>query len=345
MVAVSAWVTPEPSVTAQESLRLLMGVLLAFSLVRGLDSERWLRGALIIVLLLALMMAASGLLTIDWADKYPFLPQLTKLLPRLQSALDTAVNPNLEGGFLAIFLTGLLAWLVFNWKELSQLVRLGWVFVAVFIGVVLFLTQARAALLALAAGTSLLVILRCRRGWISIVLGFSVTLALIFYLGPQQVWYSLGNNTGGVVDFTRREDIWLRAKLTIRDFPITGVGMGTFSDVVDMVYPLAQQPVHVGHAHNLFLQIAVDLGLPGLLSWLGCWGILLWTSWRLFCSKIMLWRALGAAALCSQVALGVGGLLDSAVWDNRPAVIIWGLWGIILAADKVRFSGISFLDI
>jgi hypothetical protein len=45
--------------------------------------------------------------------------------------------------------------------------------------------------------------------------------------------------------------------------------MGTFEEVMDVVYPLAAQPVqipHPQHAHNLFLQIAVDFGLPGLLG-------------------------------------------------------------------------------
>jgi len=161
-------------------------------------------------------------------------------------------------------------------------------------------------------------------------------LALFFYIGPQQVWYSLGNETGGVRDFALRQDIWLRANMVIQDFPFTGIGMGTFGAVVDVFYPLAAQPVNIPHAHNLFLQIAVDLGLPGLLAWLGCWGTVLLSAWRLYRSKLPEWRMLGGAALCCQAVLGLGGLLDCTVWDNRPAVIIWGLWGLILAADQIR---------
>jgi len=32
----------------------------------------------------------------------------------------------------------------------------------------------------------------------------------------------------------------------------------------------------------------------------------------------------------------VGGLFDCVTWDTRPAVILWGLWGLILAAERIR---------
>lgn len=34
------------------------------------------------------------------------------------------------------------------------------------------------------------------------------------------------------------------------------------------------------HAHNLFIQLGIELGLPGLLLWLGIWLALGWTAWR-----------------------------------------------------------------
>jgi putative inorganic carbon (HCO3(-)) transporter len=335
MLAVSAWVTPLPGVTILQSLRLLLGVLLALSLVAGLDSRRRLGWALAAALVVALLLAAGGLLFVNWVDKFSFLPQLSTLLPRIQSILDTATNPNVEGAYLAILLAGLLAWPVFRWSALHWLVRLALILAAALIGAVLLLTQSRAALAGLAAGMGLLVILRWRRGWIPMALGLAVTLALFFYIGPQQVWYSLSGETGGVTTLSQREEIWLRARLIIQDFPFTGVGMGAFGEVADAFYPLAAQPVHTEHAHNLFLQIAVDLGLPGLLAWLGCWGTVLWSAWRLYRSKTLPWRTLGAAALCSQAALGVNGLFDCVTWDTRPAVIIWGLWGLVLAADRI----------
>ena len=336
LVAISIWITPLPQVTAFQASRLLLGVLLCLNLAGGLNSRPRLGLALAGLPVLTVALAAGGLLFVTWADKFRFLPEFSNRLPSLPVSLDTAVNPNVEGAYLAILLAGLLAWLAFRWHALRWPARLAWLPLVAFIGIVLFLTQSRVALLALAAGLALGVLLRWRRGWVGVALTLAFALGLIFYIGPQWVWYSLGSETGGLASFSMREDIWLRARLIIQNFPLTGVGMGTFGEVLDVLYPMAAHPVQIQHAHNLFLQIAVSLGLPGLLAWLGCWGAVWLSAWRLYRSHVPYWRALGAAALCSQAALGVGGMLDCVVWDTRPAVIIWGLWGLILAADRIR---------
>ena len=339
MLPVSAWVTPLPGVTALQSLRLLLGVLLLLSLESVMDGPVWVRRMLASILGLAVLLAASGLLFVNWADKYLFLPQISRLLPRLHLALDTMEHPNVMGGYLALLQAGICAWLVFRWQGLGWLSRLALLFAVGWIAGVLFLTQARTAMLALGGGLGLLVLLRWRRGWIPIAFGLGLAIGLVLCIGPQKIWFSLGGETGGVTSLTGRADIWLRAKLILQDFPFTGIGMGTFGDVVDVYFPMAHQPVHIPHAHNLYLQIAMDLGLPGLLAWLGCWAVVLGGAWRLYRRGAQEWRALGAAMLCCQAVMGLGGLTDCIVWDARPALIIWGLWGLILVASRLQAEG------
>ena len=53
----------------------------------------------------------------------------------------------------------------------------------------------------------------------------------------------------------------------------TGMGMDTFRSVVNVLYPLqiisAGSPIKdIGHAHNEFLQAALDLGIPGLIAFI-----------------------------------------------------------------------------
>jgi hypothetical protein len=45
---------------------------------------------------------------------------------------------------------------------------------------------------------------------------------------------------------------------------------------------------------------------------------------------------LGAGLLCSQIALVVHGLLDATTWGARPALIVWALWGIGMAAVNLQ---------
>ncbi|MER3513799.1 MAG: hypothetical protein C4310_04935, partial [Chloroflexota bacterium] len=75
-----------------------------------------------------------------------------------------------------------------------------------------------------------------------------------------------------------RLELWSRALEAIADYPFTGIGMGTFDHVIPLRYPyvlLAGAELAVPHAHNLFLQVAVDLGLPGLIAFVALLGLVL----------------------------------------------------------------------
>ncbi|QLQ04852.1 MAG: O-antigen ligase family protein [Anaerolineae bacterium] len=68
-----------------------------------------------------------------------------------------------------------------------------------------------------------------------------------------------------------RADLWGRALLAIHDFPLSGVGLGMFRRLALLYYPFFDiDPVlaDVGHAHNAFLQMALDFGILGWwLTW------------------------------------------------------------------------------
>jgi len=70
-----------------------------------------------------------------------------------------------------------------------------------------------------------------------------------------------------------------RAHSMLSGFPFTGMGMGTFGYVVPVLYPLfmVSPDVVILHAHDEFLQVAVDLGLPGLVSFLAIYLLIGWT--------------------------------------------------------------------
>ena len=137
-----------------------------------------------------------------------------------------------------------------------------------------------------------------------------------------------------------RLEVWSRAIYMLQDFPFTGIGMGTFKQIANAMYPffLAGPNADVPHAHNLFLQVGVDLGLPGLVAWLSLLmlaSVCAWQTWhRAALGGDRRLMGIGAGLLSSQVALIVHGLLDAATWDTRPAVIVWALWGLAVAARR-----------
>ena len=95
-------------------------------------------------------------------------------------------------------------------------------------------------------------------------------------------------------------------------------------------------PGAILHAHNLFLQIGVDLGIPGLIAWLAILLVVLALSWKLYrygrVHQNVQCAALGAGLLCSQLALVVHGMTDAVTWGMvRPAPLVWAIWGLAVA--------------
>ncbi len=126
----------------------------------------------------------------------------------------------------------------------------------------------------------------------------------------------------------------------IEDFPFTGVGLGCFEPVVAAMYPLFLVPgATVSHAHNLFLQVATDLGLPGLIAYLAILGRSLYlgvAGYRAFIGKGQ--RDLGllsAACVASLSGACVHGLLDCATWGNKGAFLPWVVMGFSVALYRL----------
>ena len=75
----------------------------------------------------------------------------------------------------------------------------------------------------------------------------------------------------------QRTQIWGRTVTAIETHGAAGTGLGTF----DQVYPLAEdagriEPILVNHAHNDYLELLLELGLPGaflMLAFLGWWAV------------------------------------------------------------------------
>jgi putative inorganic carbon (HCO3(-)) transporter len=143
-----------------------------------------------------------------------------------------------------------------------------------------------------------------------------------------------------------RLEIWSRAIYGIRDFPFTGMGMNAFRKIVPVLYRLVliSPDVDIGHAHNEFLQAALDLGIPGLIAFLalyiGAFWMLadVWRATRHPRLNIERW-SLGTRSL----ALGLGGgllahllygLTDAVALGAKPGVLFWMLLGLIVGLHR-----------
>jgi len=83
--------------------------------------------------------------------------------------------------------------------------------------------------------------------------------ATIIFLGRQFIIDAFNISNAPIQGIEGRLEIWNRALAMIQDFPITGIGMGLFGKFADELYPFIHySPGSIPHAHNVFLQVAVD---------------------------------------------------------------------------------------
>jgi O-antigen ligase len=111
---------------------------------------------------------------------------------------------------------------------------------------------------------------------------------LLLGLGPLVLFnlFSVGSvyfsGVGDIVNqilpdpsFTGRTSIWQFALDSLAARPVTGYGYAAFWGTPQVVYGLSQPGVwaaEAAHAHNAYLNLAVAIGIPGLLlvlAWVG----------------------------------------------------------------------------
>lgn len=335
---VTLWATAFPDVTKFEVLRLLSGLALYYAIINWAahnNPQRRFRWLTIALLAVGLSLALIAPITVGWtgSEKFPLIPaNLYSYLPVTES-----INPNIMAGALNLILPLALALPLFAWRTLRRFERLLAVIAVVAMLGILVVSKSRGGLLAVGTVLILLAVLRWRRGWLIVLGGVLIIGTIFWWISPDTILEML-TATQALGGLDGRLEVWSRGLYMVQDFPFTGIGMGTFHQTVNLLYPLllANFDVDIPHAHNLPLQVAVDLGLPGLIVWLAIFLLVIYGAGRVYRHGKLTengWLAgLGAGLLGSQVVLLVHGMLDATVWGTRPAILLWAVWGLVMAA-------------
>jgi putative inorganic carbon (HCO3(-)) transporter len=341
----SLFVTVRSEITAPLVLKLFLSVAFFYALVNWATTENHIRLLQIGFVLLGIGLALIAPFSVDWVtSKVPLIP--AAVYERFTLLIGDSVHRNVMAGYLLIFLSMILGWVIVGWQVYRPAGRAALIAAAVLIFTMLVLTQSRGALLALSVIVLAVIVMRFRRGWILAPLTIIAAGLVVRAYGVDEfiTTFSSGVSLEGWEDRVR---IWSRAIQMLQDFPVTGVGLGLFGSAADTLYPdYFSESGQLSHAHNLFLQVAVDLGIPGLIAWLALAALVFKNAWRLYLGgqsdgqpKI---AALGVGLITAQLALVSHGLLDAVTWgDVKPAPIIWGIWAFAFAGSKVFLDPVA----
>ena len=362
MIPVAMWASALPDLTLPKAAGLVLGLAAFRAIVLAVRDRRSFALALAAFCLLGVAITVVGAVSARWLNKVVFLAALTRRIPRLITSLPDmpagGIHPNQIAGALTLYLPLTVA-LVGGWafrrgsSASRPLLLAGCVAFLVLVVGVLVLTQSRSGWIGGVAGLLALGVLWClmsRRRWaraLGVVLPllvFAIVVGGILHVGPRrvgEVLYDAGSDAPveamvGSITIAGRVEVWSRALYAIQNFPFTGCGLGTFRRVVH-VYPLflTGPGYDIAHAHNIFLQTALDLGLPGLVAYLALLGIAGTLCWR--------WARRGDSPLTQSAALGllaglvglhVYGLTDAMPLGSNPGLAFWVALGLVASLEQ-----------
>lgn len=258
----------------------------------------------------------------EWVDAQQFPDLKVRVFSTLQ-------NPNLLAGFLVTM-------------------------IAIAMGVGLELTAGEqklsmAVLLLLFAGC--LVLTYSRGAWVSlaVVIGAYGLLydrrLLWLFLAIPAVMLCFSDVSGRILSIlhptdtsaTLRMALWHSTLAMIRDNPFSGIGWGAYW----LVYPRYDFFIHddstvIFHAHNLYLHLAAETGIPGLgafVAFLYCHGRM---ALRLLHQPYPAWvRGLLSGLIAAILGLAISGLTDHILFSIQMSMLTWLLFAVVIAVSQV----------
>jgi putative inorganic carbon (HCO3(-)) transporter len=341
-------VTADPDLTLPKAAGLILGMTVWLQLARNLRSQPWLRSYLLAFALMGAGFLAFGAMTAGWLDKIPALARLAALLPSLPVELPESisgdVHPNQIAGTIMMLLPLPLSALLAGRRGPRGW---GWMAVMALLSLLsaglLALTQSRSGWLGGVGGLLALLILwgmvlpaskKRRALWLVTVTLMLLGVVAILLIGParlQELWRDPQQETavGNLSTLSFRQEVWRWSIMAIGDFPFTGMGLGSFRRVIRRLYPLAVSPsFEVAHAHNLYLQVALDVGLPGFIAYLVLVMIAGAMGWEA-AKRDEGMRPVALGLLAGLIALHVYGVSDALALGSKSGILFWMILGLL----------------
>ena len=122
-----------------------------------------------------------------------------------------------------------------------------------------------------------------------------------------------------------RIGFWVEAAEFIKKYPLTGSGLNTYSKLENM------------YAHNCYLQMAAEIGIPGLLAFLVMIGVVFLRALRSLAElKDPYWETILAALLSGLAAFLIQSFFDTTLYSVQLGALFWVMVGLIGAVSRVR---------
>lgn len=273
---------------------------------------------------------------------YEWLPNWKLELPGVSDAGSTGgrpqVNSNALAGTALLILPTCIGLAVAGRRATrANIQRLG-LFVSILAAAIVIIALSRTAIASMILTAIALAIVSRRRVPILVmfVAGFALLIAsvAVVSLTSAPALRSPASETRSTA--TSRLAMWQEALERIAEKPSLGIGISQFHEVrrLPTVNTLSGA-TYVAHAHNAFLQVGLDIGLPGLTAYMLVFAILIGRVERL-----RPWNgesgAIALGACFSLVSVHLFGATDAIALGAKVGGFQWYAAGLALAATSLQ---------
>ena len=265
-----------------------------------------------------------------------------------------ALPPNVAASLMAISAPLLIAWGVYGSRGNRKIIVRVSIIASIFLATVLISTTSRGAWIGLAFATGVILLFllssplarrtslsrRMTFGSLLIVTIALATIVIMLYPGGP---LALVDRLPGPASGTGRFEL-SQAKLNLmRDFPLTGGGLGSFPGLYSQ-YILIIPVFFLPNGHNIFLDVGLEQGPLGAIAmvivFLGSFVLLATASKQISGQasseddEIVLRLAIAAGLLIMLVH----GLVEDTVYGSQAALFLYVLPGLTVAASLPRYQ-------
>ena len=344
MTALMAWMQVQTSQAALSHVAGLGVGLLVMSIAASwCTTENRLALAVGLFLVSGLAVLALGLAGTTVSPPYFISDELVSWLPKVELGLpgldeDTRVNPNALGG-TGLLVAPLGAALIFLRSQtlvVALAVRCLASLLSIMASFVILVSYSWSTWIAV--GLALVVlILRMGARWSWRLMAVGILIAVLVAVAVS-LWSSDRTGferfvTGAGTSASSRIEIWSQGIEQLKSSPWLGIGLNEFRRVYEPPVPWDGD---IAHVHNIFLQIALDLGLFGLMAYVGLVVMLLLRADQASRGPSALAGRTAAGAGLSLVAVHVFGLGDAISLGAKVGVFQWLAAGLVLAAWQLQ---------
>lgn len=317
--ALSAIISMNVVTSLKISLLIISFILFYFVSVNSIENKKQLNIMIAIFVITGLVVSLYGIYQYMFGGSFASSSYVDKemfedISTRITGTFD---NPNVMGEYL-LFIIPLAITYLFNLKGLvKKIVAFS---IIVIMTISLALTYSRGCYLGLIASVGVFLLLINLK---FIILFLAGILAVPFVLPSSIInrFTSIGNTGDSSTSY--RISIWKGAIDMIKDYWYRPIGQGTVA--FNSIYPFySYSGVGAEHTHNLFLQIIIETGILGVISFIG----ILFKFYQTLCHGLKVSNDKEISVCMIAFISGMTGFLiqslfDNTWYNNRIILIFW----------------------